>query len=810
MNKPELLAPAGSMECLRAAVDNGADAVYLGIGINNARSRAENFSLENIRQAILYCHCYGVRTYLAANTLLKDDEISYVIQIIDRAYEAGIDAVIVQDIGLLSVIRDKWPDLPIHASTQMNLFYAEAMINTGEAGISRIVLPRELSLKEIELRQSFGQRSGIETEVFIHGAHCVSYSGVCLFSAMNASGTRSGNRGDCAQPCRSQYSLSSLSSRKLRSGHLLSIKDRTSVPVLEELMKLNINSLKIEGRMRDPSYVAVTVRAYRLLIDAIMENRCDDLLKQKTTDALLQVYNRGGSFSSSYYSVGSRGDLYSGEYTSRFGVFSGRIVKTNSKSGFLTLFIESNKIPGVGDYLSVRDNEVEVASFPVGRIEKNNEYLNVYGLHPHSIEMLTQGLKVYITQRKYPLALLDEFTRNKTIIDFSLRISEDKDDEIIVEVCAPDLLGQNIFASNSFKLPEQYAGSFIQNDRIIEQMNKTKDSPFTVRSVSIYESLKICAPVSFINYVRRDMIERLENAVFTSKFRSKPIIMSATPNTPVNRLFSNALSEKSNQVAVDYIDLRQFNGSLAHGADLYHISVYDLLNADSISKIRMLLVEEPQSKLLIRYPDAYSDKEAQLFDSGLLDFSRKHPDCIAGTITSGIYAREDSGVLSSSANIMNSKAVIEAFRQDVTGIFLSSELSETDLLSLISETSEFFAEKYLFVHRHGLIEWMQSVFCPIGRNAANCVQCRNESMFNLQMTFDSEDKQNYAQPMLFQICHNESCSSQILGPKKNILGPETMIEISKLNIRIINVIRILNESDYEVDEIISGIMSQEK
>jgi len=803
MNRPELLAPAGSMESLRAAVDNGADAVYIGIGSYNARSRAENFTLDNIGEAILYCHCRGVRIYLAANTLLKEDEISDALLIIEKAYELGIDAVIVQDIGLLSIIAKSWPDLPIHASTQMNLFYIEAAKNVREAGISRIVLPRELSLKDISVRQSAGLESGVEIEVFIHGAHCVSYSGVCLFSAMNASGTRSGNRGDCAQPCRNHYVISGLSSRKLRSGHLLSIKDRTSVPVLEELMKLNISSLKIEGRMRDSAYVAVTVRAYRLLIDAILEERCDHILMEKTTNALLQAYNRGGQFSSTYYLDGKNNDLYSGEYTSRYGVYSGKIVKMNSRAGYLTLSTETTNRPDAGDYLSIRDEEIEIASFPVGRIEANNEYINVYGLHPNSIEKLALGLKVYITQRKTPLSLLNEFTRKKTDIHFSLKFSEENNNELQVDVWVPSLLGHKISASNTFKIPNEYAGSILSNDRIIEQMNKTKDSPFAVLGVDIADDLKICAPVSFINAIRRDMIERLENIVSATSFRKiiekndeKRILSAEKP-------LIKEISDKNNPVAIDYIDLRQFSGSLAHGADLYLISIYDLVHTYSIEKVRMLLLEEPQAKILVRYPDAYSDKAAKVFDKGLRDFMEEFPESISGNVSSKVYMHDDCRYLSASANIMNSKSVSEALRQKPMGVNLSSELSEIDLLSVLKASRELFSGECLFIHRYGLIEWMQTEFCPLGRNAANCLLCKNESMFNLQMSDDSEAKQNYPQPSLVLICHSEFCSSQILGPKKNIPGPETILEISKMNIRIVSTIRILNESNYEVDELLT-------
>lgn len=806
MNKPELLAPAGSLECLHAAIDNGADAVYIGVGSFNARSRAENFTTDDLGEAILYCHCRGARVYLALNTLLKEEEISEALIIIEKAFNLGIDAIIVQDIGLLSIIREEWPDLPVHASTQMNLFYREAVMNAKSSGISRIVLPRELSLEEIRTRQLAAKESGIEVEVFIHGAHCVSYSGACLFSAMNASGSRSGNRGDCAQPCRNHYLLSSISNRKLRSGHLLSIKDRASVAVLEELINLNVSSLKIEGRMRDAAYVAVTVRAYRLLIDAIIAKRCDSVMMDRVNKTLLQAYNRGGSFSSSYYSESKYSDLYSGEYTSKFGVYSGKIVKMNTRAGYLTISVESNYMPEIGDYLSIRDEDIEIASFPVGKIENENAHINVFGLHPNSIEKLSPGLKIYISRKKAPFALLDEYISKKTEIIFSLRSSEENGNELIVDLRAPNLLEKEICMSNVYILPKEFSGSFLINSRVAEQLSKSKDTPFVVSRVNIADTLKIFAPVSFINAIRRDMIEQLINMIAASDFRKKYKDVEPDKHHSSGKKSKGmriiGLSDKINQLAIDYIDLRQFEGNLAHNADLYIISIYDLISADSIDKVRMLMVEEPQAKVLIRYPDAYSDKAALVFDEALEKWMDGNPSSVTGIISTKVYGHEEGCIFSPATNLYNSKAVLEACRQEPSGLYLSSELPEDAFASILKSTAESFDGKYLFIHRYGLIEWMQSVYCPVGRNASNCSMCKNESMFRIQMTEDSEGKQNYTQPGLFVICHHDFCTSQIYGPKKNNPGRVSLDVISETNIKTVNTIRILNESDYQIEEIL--------
>src|ERR1035437_2329931 len=199
MIKPELLAPAGSIKALHAAVDNGADAVYLGVGAFNARANAQNFLAEDLPESISYAHLHSVRVYLTLNTLLLDNELPEALLLAQTAYDLGVDALIVQDIGLLTVLNEKYPYIPLHASTQMNLSDLDSVIWAKENNLTRIVLPRELSIDEIAARTKEAYSNSLEVEVFIHGALCVCYSGLCLFSSLNGNGQRSGNRGLFAQ-----------------------------------------------------------------------------------------------------------------------------------------------------------------------------------------------------------------------------------------------------------------------------------------------------------------------------------------------------------------------------------------------------------------------------------------------------------------------------------------------------------------------------------------------------------------------------------------------------------------------------------
>ena len=254
----ELLSPAGSMEALRAAVCNGADAVYLGADTFNARMNARNFSAADLQEAVVYCHVRGVKVHLTLNTLVLDREMPRAAELIRLAASCGVDAFIVQDLGVVSLCRQLAPDVPIHASTQMSIHSLEGVMEAAALGCSRVVLARELPAEEIA---HICKKSPVEIEVFVHGALCMCYSGQCYLSSVI--GRRSGNRGQCAQPCRLPYGYGRFESTR----YPLSLKDNCLAGELDELRRMGVASIKIEGRMKRPEYVAIVTRAYRTVLN---------------------------------------------------------------------------------------------------------------------------------------------------------------------------------------------------------------------------------------------------------------------------------------------------------------------------------------------------------------------------------------------------------------------------------------------------------------------------------------------------------------------------------------------------------------
>ncbi len=313
-NVPEILAPAGTYEAFEAALSAGCDAVYAGGSLYSARAYAGNLSEGEFIKALDRAHLFGKKIYLTLNTLLKETEAGDALQrFIMPLYKAGLDAVIVQDMGVFSVIKDSFPDLPVHASTQLGITSAYGASLAKELGFERVVCGRELTLTEII---SIRSKADIEIETFVHGAMCYAYSGKCLFSSF--AGGRSGNRGRCAQPCRKVYELTADNDLPLKEGvkeHIMSLKDMCTIKELPYLIDAQIDSFKIEGRMKNPSYVALTTQTYKNARDLYIKLKgnktsFDDLSPGARKEYLRQteeymndlkdIYNRGG-FSSGYF-----------------------------------------------------------------------------------------------------------------------------------------------------------------------------------------------------------------------------------------------------------------------------------------------------------------------------------------------------------------------------------------------------------------------------------------------------------------------------------------------------------------------------
>ncbi len=517
-NNVELLCPVGNFDCLKAAVQNGADAVYLGASNFSARASATNFSFEELKQAVEYAHIRDVKVHLALNTLIKNSELDSALSLASYAYEIGVDAIIVQDLGLAKILIKSFPKLPIHASTQMTIHNLEGVVQAERLGFSRVILSRELSLEEINY---ISRNSNIEIECFVHGALCISYSGQCLFSSMV--GGRSANRGKCAQACRLPYELLEDNETVIDKGYLLSPRDLCGLDNLGFLIEAGITSLKIEGRLKSPEYVATVTRIYRKYIDLYLKNG-NFTVDEKDRIDLLQVFNRGG-FSSGHFNDFPNKDLIFKDKSNNMGIYVGNVANFDSNKGHIKLNLADSI--EIGDTITF---EKENTRYTVSELMIENT----------NIRSASTGQIVTIGRMKGNIHLSDKIYKlsSKSLSDFALKSYQNveikkillackiiikKDSPVIVKVKAvnPSSNYQDIIINITSDIyPVESINQPITEEKIIEQFKKTGNTPYEFIKFDIDLDNNLYIPkISSLNALRRDVLKKLEDSAIKHSIR---------------------------------------------------------------------------------------------------------------------------------------------------------------------------------------------------------------------------------------------------------------------------------------------------
>lgn len=515
----ELLAPAGSWDSFIAAINNGADAVYLGGPQYSARQSAANFDDRQMRSAVEYAHLRDRKIYVTVNTLIDNGEFAQVLDYLFNLQNIGADGVILQDMGLLQAVRTVLPALRIHASTQMTIHNQDGAALLHSQGVKRIVLARELSLPEITLiRQAVNDA---ELEVFVHGALCYCYSGQCLFSSMV--GGRSGNRGRCAQPCRLPYELHTASNREKVSlpeqgKYLLSPADLCLIEYLTELQRAGVASLKIEGRMKRPEYVAVVTRSYRQVLDRLEEDpgyRPGPEVK----DRLLRIFNR--NFSSGYLIPGNTEFLSSKRPNNR-GVYTGRVVGQNRE--MLTLIKLSDTV-SKGDGLVVWVGQGQAPATIVNEMKVEGKF--VEEAYPGQIIEIKLAGRTFNNDRVFKThdeKLLAEAQQSfhpnageRIPIDAEVHLSAGQALRLILA----DRKGHRSEAvTNS---PAQTADRQPLNEAILRQkIGRLGNTPFELRNLDIRSDGDLLVPFSDINDARRRAVDMLKQNILEDKKADPP------------------------------------------------------------------------------------------------------------------------------------------------------------------------------------------------------------------------------------------------------------------------------------------------
>lgn len=721
----ELLAPAGSWEAFLAAMNNGADAVYLGGRSYSARQSAENFDLQQLEDAVQHAHLRNKKVYVTVNTLIDNGEFPAVLDYLYELQRRQVDAVIVQDIGLVAGCRQVLPGLRLHASTQMTVHNAEGVIFCREQGIKRVVLSRELSRRDISLVHE--QAADVELEAFVHGALCYAFSGQCLFSSMV--GGRSGNRGRCAQPCRLPYELYNQAGQRridsARQGkHLLSPADLCLIDYLPELQASGISSLKIEGRMKRPEYVAVVCRAYREALDMLADQAERPTADLK--DKLLKIFNR--TFSTGYF-IENKAAFLSTRRPNNRGVFIGRIAEQGPD---LIASIKLQEPVRQGDGLVIwsgksRNPALTLKDFYLGNqivtAADANDLIKV-----QLDDRVSQGDRVFKTH--------DE----DLITEAQISIQEEEAHKLAADARVTLLAGQPlhlVFTDDqgnrgeaATQNPAQEAKKHALNEGVLrDKLGRLGNTPFVLGDLLLSGDDDLMIPFSDLNEVRRQAIENLMQDRLAKHQRSVSSSRSYQQGKKLLLQPAPAAKNRSPLLTVMVSTAGQARAALEQGADRVLLGLEGIGTHRRPGKAerRELLQWNTQDgqRVIPVLPRIHLPEDAHTYrniiDEGFTSLMVGNWGDLQWGIEQGISLMADY-----SLNVFNAYSLQFLLNLGLDTVCLSPEINFTQLQSFRD-----FAKVEMMIH--GELMLMESQHCMLGSTLGEangkCSVCRQESFY---------------------------------------------------------------------------------
>lgn len=801
MTKVELLAPVGDWNCLKAAVQNGADAVYFGVEQFNARMYAANFNVEDMKQVIDYCKLRNVKTNLTLNTLLENCEFDNAVDLAKEAYKAGVDAIIVQDLGLAKYLIDNIPGLPIHASTQMTVHNLQGVLKLEKLGFDRVVLSRELSCEEIEY---ICKNCKVEIETFIHGALCICYSGQCLFSSVV--GGRSGNRGKCAGPCRLPYELISENAetherKSIDKGYLLSTKDLCGIAYLPRLIQAGVKCFKIEGRMKSPEYVATVTRIYRKYIDMVLNND-DFIIDEKDINDLMQVFNRGG-FSDGHLDSKHNRNLIFPEKPSNMGIYLGTIKKYNSNKGHITLQLEEDL--ELGDSISVSNeaskylvselmiknvNQKKVSAnteVTIGRMKGNIKVGDkVYRISSKDLSDFAKASYDNCENKKIPLNCTVTIKKNTPI---SMEISTNKN------TCYNELYSSIYVKEISNMIPIDALKTPISVERVVKQISKTTNTPFSFENITVLLDDGLYVPsISTLNELRRTALEKVEQEILS---RAKRTLLDLSRKSKESITYTPNVKNPEISVLFRQLDL-DFD--------------YTKLDKEKITNIYVsleLFISKKYSKVISYFSDNYN---LYIYVPSIIKTNYKNIALstveqaimiynIKGFIVSNIgdfellkkYSKDYEFIGNYTLNVFNNNTMEEYRKLGLSRITLSRELNQ-ELIKEMLANANINTEMIVY----GNLPLMASSYCFLGKTNKcypNCgTNCKKNNKYYLKdrLGFNFRVVPNSIETVTL-ICNSKTLS---------VSTKDLPVNIVRLD--------ILDESINEINEAVDKAYNREK
>ncbi|MHB8841094.1 MAG: DUF3656 domain-containing U32 family peptidase [Candidatus Aquicultor sp.] len=762
-NKLELLAPAGNRTAFDAALNSGADAIYLGVEKFSARRQAGNFTIDELRDAVRDAHLRGTKVYVAFNTIISDEELPSAVESLAEINNAGADSVIIQDWGVFKLVKQLLPEMRVHASTQMNTHNVEMVKFLEEQGANRITLARELSIGEIA--ETCGSTT-VEIETFIHGALCFSYSGQCLFSSMV--GNRSGNRGMCPQACRLGYSLSVAGSREevwpTPGKHVLSTKDLSGIKLIPELAKAGVKALKIEGRMKSPEYVATVVRVYRNAIDRYLRDPDSYAVSDEEINELKEVFSRG--FTEGYFKDIRDSRLMSFDRPSDRGMLIGRVTYLDVYTGKLGLQLKHELC--VGD-------EIEVWVSRGGRVKAKVDELLVADKR---VECAPEGSKAVIVlkEKRHKINTGDRVFRiyNERLIKtaresikggISKRVPVEM--SAFIEIGKPIQLkahvnpaygGQGAEVISDFNAEKGEKRTLADHD-VIAQLNRLGNTIYEVESWDISLGPGVMVPLGKLNDLRRTLVERLDAERIKAYRRTRVAPKKAQDELDALMRPERTKKPQKPLLAVDVSSPGQAVQAAQNGADwLYVRPGFSRQEGLDLSKLSEIAVKQGAKMALATGNIVHQGEVAALLT--LIESNKEFLDALLIDNFGMFHAVRDLGLpLFLDYRINNFNRVSTRYFRDhgASRICLSSELT-LDQVATISKSVNVDTEVLV----HGWLEVMTAEHCVPSASKKSCEFCSMRGFY-------IEDEKGFK----FPVEQDTKCRSHIYNSRELNMLPNT-------------------------------------
>ena len=769
MKEIELLAPVGSFDSLKAAVQNGANAVYLGGKDFSARASANNFDREELKEAVKYAHIRDVRVFVTTNTLIKQNELEDFVEYAKFLYDIDVDAIIMQDIGAAMLIHELLPDFELHASTQMVAHSLEDVQYLESIGFKRVVLARELTVEEIKY---ICDNANVDIEIFVHGALCVCYSGGCLMSSMI--GNRSGNRGRCAQPCRQKYTMIDISTGEEihnNGDYLLSTKDLNTIEEIDKIIDTGVLSLKIEGRMKKPEYVATVIKSYRDAIDEYETTKKVNI-SDETMEDLYTIFNRKFTKGLILGEVGE--EVMNSNVPNNQGLYVGKVVDYNKKAKRLKIKLEGTLKKG---------DWINLGGGTIGRIIKGKDITQI-GYKGETIELdfIGEAKKNQLVFKTSDTDLIDRaqktYTQDKefakSLIDAEISIKLDSYPELrLIDK------NENIVTVQGDKLVEKALKVALSEEKIETQIKKLGNTPYEIDQLKINLDEGVSMPISLINQMRREAIELLDNARISVKGRMyKDNDIKYSP-----KIYSRNADNKSKiRVKVNNIEALK---------SILNLDI-DMIYYEDVSTIEqaMTMANANNKKLIYSAPRIVRNREYKRLEKSE-EYCRDHVQISAlGQVK---YYKENSESVKFDVdyylNPFNSETINHYKKEGAETVCISQELN----LHEIKETTQY-TELEIETVAYGYIPMMLSEYCPMGVVARSCKKdkrCANckESKYVLR-DFKGEE---------YRVSQDIFCRSTIYNSSANCL----INNLDELSEAGINIFRL--DFTHETPELIEKI-----